>query len=219
VLTARALHQLHTDQDEQYLAELVGGLADSVRRYAERLETFRIESPLRSLAMNYLAEEYQQAEEQRVVLARDDMLRPLLSGLEGNLFAAREEAEHVQNLVERNRALKKRAELARRLEEQGAYEEAIAVYQELLLQPLHSYDREHLTEKLRSLWVPTEMHKIKRDQNTRAIKYLESAKILENEGREAEALEFYAMLVQECPDSDYVQDAINRILEASRNRR
>jgi hypothetical protein len=217
VREARALQRLAPGAEEEELAGLVGGLADVVRRYAEQLEALRTGSPLHTLAMHYLAEEYERAERERAAAAESsDLLRPLLAGLEGKLFAARQEAERVAGVVEQNRALRKNVQRARRLEEEGELEEAMAAYQELLLEPLQPHDREQLARTLRSLWVPAEMMRIKREQNTRAIKYLESARLLENEGRELEALEFYAMLVVECPSSDYMEESMRRILNAAR---
>lgn len=216
VRQARALQALAAGPEEAELAGLVGGLAGEVSRYAERLETLRVESPLRALSMHFLAEEYDRAEQQLAVAGNQELLRPLLAGLEGKLFAAREEAERIAGVVERNRILRKKVERARRLEGEGELEEASAVYQELLMEPLLPHDREQLTRALRSLWVPAELKRIKREHNTRAIMYLESAGLLEREGRELEALEYYARLVAECPSSDYVKEAMGRILHAAR---
>ncbi len=213
---AGILQRLPAGREERELAGLVGGLAAAVQQYANRMETLITESPLRSLVMRYLAEEYDLAEEDRVNLERDELLRPLLAGLDERLFTVRKEAGRIKDGIARDRSLQERVALARRLEGGGDLEEAITVYHELLLGPLQPHDREYLAGKLRSLWVPAEMKRIKREQNTRAIKYLESARLLEKEGRDLEALEFYAMLVKECPSSDYVRDAMNRILQAAR---
>ena len=82
----------------------------------------------------------------------------------------------------------------------------------LLIFPLPSYDREYILNRVHSLWLEVELRRVKREENTKAIKYLESARILNREGNEKGAIEYYRMLLTECPHSDFVSDAVDEIM-------
>jgi hypothetical protein len=210
--TAETLADLPLSGDGQELAQLLADYAAVAGQYEARLRKLRTESPLRVIAMSYLGEEYEKADRVRARWEEDELIGPLLSGLDRGLGRAIDTSESIDERVRANRQIRRLVERAEKLEQSGNFESSISLYEQILLQPLQAHDREYLTRKLISLWVPAELKKVKREQNTRAVKYLESARTLESEGKDRQALEFYRMLVEECPFSDYVDTAVERIV-------
>jgi tetratricopeptide (TPR) repeat protein len=182
-----------------------------IRDYDRRLEGLDAAAPLDSITRSFLAEEYGSLVD-GTSGADDPYLEPLLTGLRGALFRNAGQTGDIEEELAKRRDQRKRVARARSLEEEGAFEEALAVYEELLREDMDPYDREYLVDKVHSLWLPLEAQRIKREQNTRAIKYLQSGRLLSREGRDEEALNFYRMLIEECPNSDYVEEAMENIV-------
>jgi hypothetical protein len=86
------------------------------------------------------------------------------------------------------------------------------MYEDLLMYSIPSYDQEYILSRIRVLWLDIEKRRMTREENTRAIKYLESARLLNNEGKEKEALAYYEKLIIECPNSDYKKQALREIM-------
>ena len=123
----------------------------------------------------------------------------------------------IERQIEENIELREKvnelAGKAAQLEKNGEYGKAVDTFESLLILPLPSYDREHILNRVHSLWLEVELRRLKREENTKAIKYLESARILNREGNEKEAVDYYRMLLIECPHSDFVGDAVNEIMK------
>jgi len=55
----------------------------------------------------------------------------------------------------------------------------------------------------------------KRNENTRATQFMADAGKAYREGRETEALDTYRRLILECPNSDYLKDALEQVVRIS----
>jgi tetratricopeptide (TPR) repeat protein len=169
-------------------------------------------APFDDIKLSYLNENYTETKNRVHDLEEHVFLRPLLSGLDGALFTNGEIRREIEDDVATRKKVRELSEMAERLEAKGEYAKAAATYEDLLIFQLPSYDREVLLERMQRLWLAVELQKVKREQNTKAIKYLESARILNREGNEEEALNYYQMLLLECPHSDFVNDAVKEIM-------
>jgi tetratricopeptide (TPR) repeat protein len=210
---ADALEEVTTGPEEETV-RLIKEAFSVADTYDRRLRELDSADPLERFTRSFLAEDYD-----RLLNGADgekyDYIEPLLSGLRGALFRNVDLKKDARQDLAKRREQREQVAQARGLEEGGEYEKALGLYEDLLLQDMEPYDREYLLERVRSLWLPVEMQKVKREENTKAIKYLESARILSREGRDDDAIGFYRMLIEECPNSDYVGEALGKIVSLS----
>jgi tetratricopeptide (TPR) repeat protein len=113
-------------------------------------------------------------------------------------------------------SLKNLSQKALALEKKGEREKALNIYQSLLIFSLPDEDRERVLGKIRNLAVALAGQDVKRQQNTKASAYLESAKLSDREGREKEAVEYFRKIILECPNSDYAAEALARLIALSK---
>jgi tetratricopeptide (TPR) repeat protein len=122
-----------------------------------------------------------------------------------------EQTRRIDENIELRKMVSDLSKKALTLEKRGELQKAADIYEDLLIFPLPSYDREFIIGKLHNIWIDVELKRVKREENTRAIKYLDSARVLNREGNEEEALEYYQMLILECPNSDFIKDALDEM--------
>jgi tetratricopeptide (TPR) repeat protein len=202
---------LHSE-DEVISHLLIVRTLEVLKEYTERMKLLQDDAPFDDIKLSYLNENYSEARNRVNDLEEHGFLKPLLSGLDGALYRNSEMRRDIEDDVAMRRKVRELSERAEQLEGRGEYAKAAATYEDLLIFQLPSYDREVLLKRIQRLWLAVELQKLKREQNTRAIKYLESARILNREGNEEEALDYYQMLLMECPHSDFVEDAVKEIM-------
>ncbi|UCB44777.1 MAG: hypothetical protein JSV25_11225, partial [Spirochaetota bacterium] len=190
--------------DQVLLIKLLSTLEELERRQTE----LTIENPLVDLKLSYLTEDYEEALDQTEKLESDPFLRPLLSTLNTALYRNIEITDDIDADITFRNDVKGLINMATRLEQIGEYEKAVNLYRKLLLLDIPPHDREYLTSKLYSAMKLSIVGELKRSDNTRAIKLLENARRLIWEGKKDEALNQFLLLIKECPNSDYVGQAV-----------
>lgn len=211
--TLEAASVLPFSEEEKASQLLIRRLLVVLNTYGEQMELLEDIGPFEDIKLSYLNEDYGEALRKVRELEEEDFIRPLLSGLENALYTNMEINRQIEEDITLRGKVTGLAEKAAQLEKNGEYSKAIDVYESLLIFPLPSYDREYILNRVHSLWVEVELRRVKRKENTKAIKYLESARILNREGNEKGAIEYYRMLLTECPHSDFVSDAVDEIMK------
>jgi len=191
---------------------LVSRLVLLLQEYDHRLELLRRRSPFEEINLAFLSEDYDSAEKKIRALENEGYLKPILSELDKSLFINGNVRKVVAAEIGQNESLKQLVRKAESYEKKKEYKKALDIYENLLVFRLHSYDREMILDKLHSIWLAFEEENQRREENTQAIKYINSAHILGREGKDTDALEYYKMLLRECPNSDYTQDAVEGII-------
>jgi tetratricopeptide (TPR) repeat protein len=200
-----------TEEEASHL--LLKRLLVVLKMYRERMALLEEHGPFDDIILSYLNEDYGTTLRKVRVMKEEDYIRPLLSGIETGLHTNMEIERQIEENLELREKVTRLAGKAAQLEENGEYGKAVDAFESLLFLPLPSYDREHALNRVHSLWLEVELKRVKREENTKAIKYLESARILNREGNEKGAIEYYRMLLIECPHSDFVGDAVDEILK------
>ncbi len=198
--------------EDRTTMRLVNRLVTLLREYHRRLDLLTGRSPFAEISMAYLNEDYDRVEKKITDLRDEAFLKPILSGIDGSLFVNR----GIKNAYEAEIGQKARlADLVRRaesFERQKEYKKALDIYENLLVFKTGSYDREMILKKIRSDWLALEQERLRRSENTQAIKYIDSARILSREGKDADALRYYRLLLKKCPNSDYTEEAVEGII-------
>jgi tetratricopeptide (TPR) repeat protein len=190
--------------------DTVKTLLERLNEYKTRLSLYEHSSLLDDIKLSYLEEDYQKTFSH---IQASDYLRPMLYDLQGVLYRNIETREQINQEIELKKKMKSLKRKAEDFEKRGEYENALKIYEDLLILNLPAYDREYLISKIHSLISESVRRQIKREDNTKATKYLESARDLYQQGREKEAEEVYREIATECPNSDYVEEAISAMLE------
>jgi hypothetical protein len=191
---------------------IVRGLLSVLTDYQVELKALEDAALLDELKLSFLAEEYDISLSHVNKLEKKGYLSPLLMQLRETLNRNITAEGVVMNEIEVKSRLKDLSKKAEDFEKQEEYGKAVSIYEDLLILNLPSYDREFLIQKLHSLMIPAIKKEIKRRDNTEAIKYLENARKLYREGRNNEAAEVYVELVKNCPNSDYIEEAVSHML-------
>ncbi len=207
----KAIESLSSTDNERAMS-LVGRLVFLLQEYDRRLELLKRRSPFEEINLAFLNEDYNFAETRIRVLEKEEYLKPILSGLNGSLFANSNARDAAAAEIRQSEKLEQLVRQAESYEKKSEYKKALDIYENLLIFRIHSYDREMILGKLHSIWLTLEEEKRRREENTKAIKYIDSARILVREGKDADALEYYRMLLRECPNSDYTQEAVEGII-------
>ncbi len=217
----RALEQLDllmslewSSGDTEQLS-IVRGLLSVLTDYQRELNALEDKTFLDELKLSYLAEDYDISLSRVEMLEKNGYISPLLTQLRETLYENITAEGIVMDEIEVKSRLKELSKKAEKFEKHGEYGKAVKIYEDLLILNLPSYDREYLIQKLHSLMIPSMKKEIKRNDNTEAIKYLENARTLQREGRINEAAEVYVKLIQNCPNSDYIEEAVSHILRIS----
>jgi hypothetical protein len=194
--------------DQGLLVRLLQTLDDLEKK---RIKLTR-EDPLTDLKLSYLSEDYEVALKQVEKLNTDPYIMPLLSGLSSALYRNIAIESDINEDIDLKKGVKNLMGMASRLEKNGEYKKAVKLYKKLLLLDLPPHDVEYLTEKLYSAMEVSIVSELKRRDNTKAIKLLEDARRLVWEGKKDEALRQYLLLIKECPNSDYIGQAVGEII-------
>jgi len=201
------------EEEEHALHLLARRLLVVLNDYGKKMVFLDENRPFEDIKLAYLNEDYGAALRKVQPLKEEEYLRPLLGGIESGLY----ENMEIERQIEANIVLRKQVDAlsnrAAQLEENGEYVKAVDTFESILILPLPSYDREYILKRIHSLWLEVELRRLKREENTKAIKYLESARILNREGNEKGAIDYYKMLLIECPHSDFVGDAVDEIMK------
>lgn len=198
--------------NEEIHEGLLVRLLSVLEEYNNRVDFLQEESLFEEIKMGYLSEDYSEVLGKLDTLEAGGYLRPLLTGLRSALNENIVLAEEITDEVELKGSMTKLIEKAVKLEETGNYNKALGIYEDLLILNLPYYDREYLIQKIHSILVPSIKNEIKRGENTKAIKYLEKARNFYLEGDEVEAFNYYRLIVTDCPNSDYVENALNELM-------
>ncbi len=190
------------------LVRMLSKLDDIIRR----LDLLTEESPFDDIKMAYLSEDYKKALNQVENLNANPFLKPILSGLREAIHQNIDSSQEIAEDLGLNGGINELMNKASELEGIGEYEKALMIYKNLLIFNLPPYDREHLVNKIDSGMIPYIKGGLKREDNTNAIKYLDNARKLLWEGKPEEALKCYKLLITECPNSDYVEEALEEII-------
>jgi hypothetical protein len=214
----KALHSLEIiagfpfSESEKVMKKIIIDTLQVLKEYSERIAYLQNNSPFDDIKLSYLNENYSEAWGRVKSLESKDYLKPILSGLEGALHSNLDTNRRVEKILEGSAKAKEAAKKAESLKNQGEYNRAVEMYEDLLMYSIPSYDQEYILRRIRVLWLDIEKRRMTREENTRAIKYLESARLLNNEGKEKEALAYYEKLIIECPNSDYKKQALREIM-------
>jgi len=195
---------------ESSKVDIIKELLTSLKNNREKLVLYERGTVLDDIKMSYLEEDYQKTVSH---IDEAEYLGPLLGDLRNILYRNMEVEEQIGEEIELKRKVKNLKRKAAELEKQGEYEKALKIYEDLLILNLPSYDREFLISKIHSLMGNAVRSQIKREDNTKAIKYLESARDLYRGGREKEAYKVYQQIITECASSDYVTEALSTMQE------
>ncbi len=198
---------------EDMTMKLIHRLVLLLKEYDRRMELLTRHSPFEEINLAYLNEDYNAVEKKIGNLQKEGFLKPILSGIDGSLFENSTNRDAIDSEIRQSGQLVDLVQRARMYEKKYEYKKALDIYENLLVFRTNSYDREMIIGKLHSIWLALEQEKQRREENTRAIKYINSARILGREGKDADALEYYRMLLQECPNSDYIQEAVEGIIK------
>ncbi len=199
-------------EEEEASHLLVRQLLMVLNSYGEKMALLDENGPFDDIKLSFLNEDYGAALRKVRALKEEDYIRPLLGGIESGLYTNMEMDRQIEENIELREKATGLAGKAAQLEKNGEYGKAVDTFESLLILPLPSYDREYILNRVHSLWLEVELKRLKREENTKAIKYLESARILNREGNEKGAIEYYRMLLIECPHSDFVGDAVDEIM-------
>jgi len=210
-----ALDGLHFNANERALLVVLQKMLPVVKEYRESIDFLKFNSPFDDIKLSYLSENYSNAAERASSLEGNEFIKPILSGLQGAFDTNIVISGEINHTINQNMDLMERIEQAEGFEKKGEYKKALAIYEDILIFRLQSYDKEFVINKIHSLWLPIAMQSLKRQENTKAIKYMESARILSREGSNNEALRYFRMLVKECPNSDYVEEALDEIAKVA----
>jgi len=198
--------------DEKTIHILIVRTLRVLQDYRERLTLLHDNGPFDDIKISFLNENYAETRNRVTSLAQHEYIKPLLSGLEGSLVTNMEISRKIDDELALRGKVRELTAKAALLEKGGEYEKAVQTYEDLLVFPLPTYDREFILEKVHELWLDVELKRVKREENTQAIRYLESARMLNREGKEEDALKYYRQLLLECPHSDFVKDAIEELM-------
>ena len=190
--------------------DVVKQLLMSLSNYKEKLALYERSTLLDDIKMSYLEENYQKTVSH---VDAAEYLGPLLGDLRNVLYRNIEAKEQINEEIELKRKIKNLKRKAAELEKKGEHGKALKLYEDLLILNLPSYDREFLISKIHSVMERAVRSEIKREDNTKAIKYLESARDLYRGGRENEAYKVYQQIIMECANSDYVSEALSAMQE------
>ncbi len=199
-------------KSEKVMKKIITDTLNVLKEYSERIDYLQKKSPFDDIKLSYLSENYSETRGRIKSLESEDYLKPILSGLEGALYSNLDTNRRIEKIIEGSDKAKKDAKKAESLQKQGEYKKAVEIYEDLLMYSIPSYDREYILNRIRVIWLDIEMRRIKREENTKAIKFLESARLLIKEGNEKEALTYYEKLIIECPNSDYTEKALREIM-------
>jgi hypothetical protein len=210
----RALEPLSSGE-ANVIVKLMSRLSALLQEYNRRIVLLTKRSPFEEISLAYLNEQYDEVEKNIDTFEKEGFLKPLLSGIDGSLYSNKTAQDRYKAEIEQNKKLAGLVRKAASFEKQKEYPKAIDIYQNLLVFRLSSYDREMVLNKLRTAWLAHEQEKIRRDENTQAIKYMDSARILSREGKDDDALRYYRLLLQKCPNSDFTGEAVEGIIRTT----
>jgi len=204
-------------ENEAVHESLLIRLLSVLEEYNNRVEFLQEESLFEEIKMDYLSEDYSEVLGKLDTLEAGGYVRPLLTDLRSALNENIIVAGEITDEVELKDSLAKLIKKAASFEEAEDFNKALGIYEDLLILNLPSYDREYLVQKIHSILVPSIKNEIKRGENTKAIKYLEKARNSYLGGEEEEAFKYYRLIVTDCPNSDYVEDALNELIRIYKN--
>jgi len=204
-------------ENEAVHESLLIRLLSVLEEYNNRVEFLQEESLFEEIKMDYLSEDYSEVLGKLDTLEAGGYVRPLLTDLRSALNENIIVAGEITDEVELKDSLAKLIKKAASFEEAEDFNKALGIYEDLLILNLPSYDREYLVQKIHSILVPSIKNEIKRGENTKAIKYLEKARNFYLGGEEEEAFKNYRLIVTDCPNSDYVEDALNELIRIYKN--
>ncbi|MCK4805075.1 MAG: hypothetical protein KAT88_10965 [Spirochaetes bacterium] len=204
-------------ENEAVHESLLIRLLSVLEEYNNRVEFLQEESLFEEIKMDYLSEDYSEVLSKLDTLEAGGYVRPLLTDLRSALNENIIVAGEITDEVELKDSLAKLIKKAASFEEAEDFNKALGIYEDLLILNLPSYDREYLVQKIHSILVPSIKNEIKRGENTKAIKYLEKARNFYLGGEEEEAFRYYRLIVTDCPNSDYVEDALNELIRIYKN--
>jgi hypothetical protein len=206
------LLELEFEDGEVVHKNLLISLLTVLKEYKRRIELLEKETVFAEIKMTYINEDYKKALAQIDTFDNYEYLQPLLAGLRH----VTQENINISGEIEDELLVKKRIKelvnKAEAFEEKKDYSKAVKIYENLLILDLPPFDREYLLNKMRTSLIPSIENDFKREHNTKAAGYLQSARNLYLDGEEEEALQYYSMVLTECSNSDYVEEALTELI-------
>lgn len=210
--TIEKMLQLSYQADEQASKIILLKMLSVLEEYTARIDYLKRQAPFEDLKFSYLNEDYRNALWKLNLLEKKEYLRPMLTALRGTLYSNIKQVEEIEKEVEARKRMKELNRKAELFEQKDEYRRAIEIYEEFLTYHLSPYDREYLIKKLQSLRLAYEMDRIRREQNSKALKLLSDAGAFAEKGNRREAIELYTRILKECPNSDHIEKAVSGIL-------
>ncbi len=209
----KVLDGMEFDESELKQIDIVRNLITILDEYKRRLTLLESGTLFEDIKLSYLEENYKKTLSSIEAVDSEAFLSPMLGDLRNVLYRNMRMKEEIGEEIGLKGEVKVLKKKAVELERRGEYDKAVKIYEDLLILDLPSYDREYVISKIHSIMAEAVRNDIKREDNTRAIKYLDTARDLYREGREKEAFKVYKQIVTECSNSDYVEEAISTMLE------
>ena len=206
------LLELDFEDTETVQKNLLISMLTVLKEYKRRLDLLEKETVFAEIKMAYINEDYSEALAHMDALNDDDYIKPLLAGLRDVIQENINISSEIEGeLVVKNR-IKELVDKAAKLESEKDYSRAVKIYENLLILDLPPFDREFLISKMRASIVPSIESDFKREHNTNASRYLQTARNLYLDGEEEEALQYYKKVLTECPNSDYIEEALTELI-------
>jgi len=211
IVVLRKLNSLEFDESNMIYKDILVDLLNSVAEYKERLNLLKEKSPFNEISMAYLSENYQKTLGMLDKAEKNGIIKPILSNLKEAVYQNLNSVIGIEediNVLKNIKSLIKKAEI---LKEEGKYENAFNLYNSLLVLDIPGYDREYILQKIRKIVENDIRNRMRRDENTKASKYLGYAKEFYKNGDFKKSLNYYKLIITECSNSDYVNAAISSL--------
>jgi len=209
----KVLNSMDFDESELTQIDIVRNLITILDEYKKRFALLESGTLFEDIKLSYLEENYKKALSSIEAVDSDAFLSPMFKDLRNVLYRNMKMKEEIGEEIVLKGEVKDLKRKAVGLERRGEYDKAVKLYEDLLILNLPAYDREYVISKIHSIMAEAVRNDIKREDNTKAIKYLDTARDLYREGKEKEAFKVYKQIVTECSNSDYVEEAISTMLE------
>jgi len=211
------INELGFDQNEKIFGDILEKLLFTLRDYRDKLSSLKESSPFAEIKMAYLREDYRSAEDILNNAEKDQFIKPVLSGLKNAINNNKESSYDIKREINNLDDIKIIITKAKKLESRKEYEKALNIYSFLLLSNIQQYDKENLQRKIRSIMEIIVKDNLIRNENTKASKYLGTAKKFYKNGDYNKAIDYYKLIITECPNSYYVETALSKIEDLLKN--
>ncbi len=206
------LLDLDFENTETVHKNLLISLLTVLKEYKRRLDLIEQETVFAEIKMAYFNEDYSEVLTHLDAFNNDDFIQPLLAGLRNVVQENINISWEIESELSLKNRIKDLVDKAAELEAQKDYARAVKIYENLLIFDSPPFDKEYLINKMRAAMAPSIENDLKREHNTNAARYLQTARNLYLDGEEEEALQYYRKVITECPNSDYIGEALTELI-------